>query len=225
VLGCGIWKRSRNASTVHAQFYREAQALKKSKSVEKKTSEAVRNFVGNIQLRARNNAFAHKVAAENARKWGSLVTYLNLTTTSSALFFTSLSLATTKISAEIELWKANISFSDFSNIIGIASAFIALLTQCILLYKRYDTTEVMHIYFQDSFQYISQKSRKVFRPGVTDDDIFSLVDELENQFALLKARAIEPSDKDFEKAAAIQNKVAASSLYEGARTDDLIGRS
>lgn len=180
-------------------------------------------FLENIQLRAKNNALAHREAASHAKQWGDTFTVLNLIFTAGALLFTALSLATTAYQFIIPLPPCLNGFpvDVFFNILGIISAFIALFTQCILLYKHYDVTETMHLYFQNSFNYISQRSREIKRPDFDRNNIKSLVDELERHFALLKARAIEPNDKHFDRAADIQKKINSDNKYEGARTSDL----
>lgn len=185
--------------------------------------EECKKFVGNIQLRARNNAFAHREASADARKKADFFTYLNISFTAAALLFTSLSPATKHYVIFLPkfMTDAPLPADEFYNFLAIISAFIALVTQCVLLYKHYDTTETMHSYFQNSFQYISQRSREIHRPGYDSNNIDQLIDELERNFTLLKSRAIEPEDRHFDIAASLQDKIKSDKKYEGARTNDV----
>ena len=77
--------------------------------------------------------------------------------------------------------------------------------------------------FQQSFQYVAQRSREIERPNFDLAKVDPLIDELERQFTLLKARATEPQDKHFAKAAELQKQIRTDPKYSGALSfeDDL----
>ena len=120
------------------------------------TSSSARAFVLNIHLRARNNAFAHREAANEAKKSNDRWTYTNLVVTLMALLLTALAL----VASERKWVDWTVGFS----IASIVSSFISSFTQSVLLYKRFDVKETSHHFLQGSFQYISQRAREIERP-------------------------------------------------------------
>ena len=176
-------------------------------ATQKKLDDA-KQFVFNIHIRARNNAFAHREAADEAKSKNDRWTLANLVATTVALLLTALALVATS-----EMWTG---FSVVFSVLSILAAFLSLFTQSILLYKRFDVKETSHHFLQGSFQHISQRAREIERPSFNVNSVDALIDDLERDFALLKARAVEPDDKHFRAAAELQKVIRNDPAYSGA---------
>lgn len=172
---------------------------------EKFLAEA-RDFVYSIHVRARNNAFAHREAANDLKRSGDRWTISNLLSTTFALLFTALAL----------VFQEEKATALILTCVSITSSFLALFTQSILIYKRFDTAETLHTYFQQSFQYISQRAREIERPHFETRNISPLIDDLERDFSILKSRANEPQDVHFRRAADLQKEIRTNPKYSGA---------
>lgn len=181
------------------------------------STEKLRRLVYQIHIRARNNAFAHRQAANETEKQGDLWTNINIGSTCCAGILSTLAL----ISNQQKWDHVDIGFT----ILSVIASGIALFTQSILLAKKFDAKVQEHKNFQGSFNYISQRAREVER--LLDlDRIHSLIDDLERDFAILKARAPEPEDKHFDQAAEIQSKRNSDRRISGALSfEDLKSKS
>lgn len=172
------------------------------------TTAETRRVVKEIYRRARDNAFAHREAANEAHRLNAKWTMLNVASTVVAGLFTTMTFV-----AGQQKW---LYFDVGFTVASVMLAGLAVGIQCFLLFKKLDAAETVHHYFQGSFQYISQRAREADRPGVTLEQVHALIDDLERDFALLKARAPEPEDRHFVIAAEIQQKRKTDDKYSGA---------
>lgn len=172
------------------------------------TIAETRRVVKEIYRRARDNAFAHRAAANEAHRSSSFWTMLNVASTVVAGLLTTL----TFIAGQQKWQYFDVGFT----VASVLLTGLAVGIQCFLLFKKLDAKETVHHYFQGSFQYISQRAREADRPGASLEQVHTLIDDLERDFALLKARAPEPEDRHFVIAAEIQQKRRTDEKYSGA---------
>lgn len=167
-----------------------------------------RDVVKQIYRRARDNAFAHREAANEAHRSNTKWTMRNVTATVMAGLFTTM----TFIAGQQNWQYFDVGFT----VASVLLSGLSVGTQCFLLFKKFDAMETVHHLYQGSFQHIAQRAREADRPGVSLEQVHALIDDLERDFALLKARAPEPEDRHFVIAAEIQQK---------RRTDDRISEA
>lgn len=172
------------------------------------TAAETRRVVKEIYRRARDNAFAHREAANEAHRSNTLWTMLNVASTIVAGLLTTM----TFIAGQQKWQYFDVGFT----VASVLLSGLAVGIQGFLLFKKLDAKETVHHYFQGSFQYISQRAREADRPGASVEQVHALIDDLERDFALLKARAPEPEDRHFVIAAGIQQKRTTDKKYLGA---------
>ncbi len=181
------------------------------------TTDAHRNHlvdrISNIWERSRHNAFAHKIAAEQAKTWATsmyalemffsfisvclvIITYLTL---SSSVDFSFISNLTPKMSKEIFSFLTTIGSVFFS----LAGIFLGVLAG----YLKFDTQHAEHRASLGSYQHIAQKARMAKWKNMPFEQLEREFLWMEESFQLLKARGREPSNRQFKCAKNIFDEI------------------
>lgn len=176
---------------------------------EKRIRKKGKKIIAQLWQRARINAFAHKIALEEAEKNESRNYKFVIIFSLLSILFIILSSYANQISKSFIL-----SFCIFNhiktldyNLLSILCAFISLAYTIISNHKRFGIVAEEHRFLQNSYQHIAQRAREAYFPTKNIGDLEALIDDLERDFSLLKARGREPSDSDFEKGLELFKKI------------------
>jgi hypothetical protein len=182
----------------------------------KKQSKSAADICDKIWRRARINAFAHKLAAADHTKWGavffvaellcvllSIIAIVGVYLLSSPdshiaeIFFTS--------TEDGEKWRKGAAL--WLTIVSIMLTFTGLFLGILANYFKWDVKAAEHKFLLGSYQYIAQRAREANWPDKPVEETVELLQDLERDFSLLKARGPEPSDSVFERANKLFEKV------------------
>lgn len=210
---------------------------------EEKAEEIVSNYqfeIGQIWKRARINALAHRAAMNHYVKYDT-ISYLSSIITSLLSIFSiilsyilQISLKTADSNtSDLEKTISNIfikingksnilSFSSLTaldwTLLSIIFAFISLLITIISNYLRFSIKSEEHKQTQNSYIYIAQRTRESKKPTITKQELESLYEDLERDFAILKVRGIEPQDKHFNIANKLFGEISTDPVSSNAQS-------
>lgn len=164
---------------------------------------AARSVIEQIWFRARINAFAHRAAGnESADKAETFFKNEMISALLSIFSVIVVFMASTYPKGDFNSFLIA-AFTILSIIFTLFSLFYSVMANCLKL----EVIAAEHRYQQNSFQYIAQRARQVKWPDMPEDEVVSLLKELERDFQLMKARGREPEDKHFDVAIQIHQKV------------------
>jgi hypothetical protein len=173
-------------------------------------ADSARAVIEQIWYRARINAFAHKAAAEEAATQAAGYFRRELIAALSAILFIILvylfstsSEAKTILSPHIPPEAVSLAFTFLSIISTVYSLYESVMNN----YMKFDVRAARHEHLLNSFQFLAQRAREVKWPHMPTDSVVALLDDLEREFALLKATGTEPADKHFDTAHSIVRKI------------------
>lgn len=170
-------------------------------------AENLRGVISDVWKRARINAYAHRAAADRFEKWG-------------VVFFSAQILAA--LLSVIFVIQVNLSESqDCRNLFTILSAVaaIAAIFFCVTsAYCKFDLRSQEHNFLLGSFQHIAQRAREAKWPDKPYDEMLELLRDMERDFQILKARGIEPRDKDFQHSHKVMKSVAEDPKISGTQS-------
>jgi hypothetical protein len=172
--------------------------------------------------RARSNAFAHRCAAERYRKrartqflWslisgmlGILAVLLAFVATSYKFKFCGGSLS--MIADEME---CGTLISLILSIASVALSSLGLLLGIVQNYEQNEVNAETHNNNQHSFLYICQRAREPRWPGLSNSKTIEILNDLERDFQILKARGQEPQDIDFKAGDKLLEEIKHSSAH------------
>jgi len=153
-----------------------------------------------IWIRARTNAFAHKLEAAKLGRWSNVSFCLEVTFIVIPIVCVALSLQF-HTAAEVMNQKSPVLQDEVLGIIAITSNGIALLIKIITGRLQWSERQLEHQNLLASYQLIAQKARRLDNTeALTQDDINHLCRHLEETFEIYKTTGIEPDDKVFREA-------------------------
>ena len=161
-------------------------------------------------IRARSNAFAHKLAA------GRLKIYANISFTLQTLFVVlpiicvGLALQMFSVSANPPTNPpilVNYFSSTTLSILAIISNGLALFISIISVWFQWSDRAKNHLQLLSGYQLIAQKARRLENKEIPQDERSHLCRHLEETFEIYKTMGIEPIDEIFEKANGLMRKV------------------
>jgi hypothetical protein len=171
--------------------------------------EKLINLIEELWSRARINAFAHREATNKYSRKDSI--WFLLTILFSLISILSIILSYITQNGEIKSTIFEIGFIknlkslDYA-LISIFATFVSLTTTIYSNHKRYSSISEQHKFIQNSYIHIAQRTRAAKNPTIRMEKLNALYDDLERDFADIKARGIEPQDEHFEKAHKIEKK-------------------
>lgn len=169
---------------------------------------AVQAHVRQIWDRARSNAFAHRYAAENYR---GRATALFVLQTVFGILGILLVLGVYIVSSS-----EKVSFVDneVDTIIltfsAVVASILSLFSSILQNYLGYEKLEQLHDHNQHSYLHIAQRAREVRFPDIAKGRSTEILQDLERDFQVLKARGKEPSDRHFTAGDLLLEKIENS---------------
>lgn len=166
---------------------------------------AVQEHVAQIWDRARSNAFAHRYAAESYRRRAATFFVLQVVFGISGVLFVlgvyivSSSEMLVYFDRELDV----IILTFLSVVFSITSLFFSIIQN----YLGYEKLEQLHDHNQHSFLSIAQRAREVRFPEIGKGRSLEILQDLERDFQILKARGKEPSNKHFQRGDELLTKV------------------
>ena len=175
--------------------------LRKLKGVAVDTLEThLRAYISEIWSRARHNAFAHREAYEyycRLNKMGlrrqAIFAILGITFTVLVYVFSDEPIKST-------------AFLIFATIMMALSPFVSFIQ----VINGYEQLEHEHRFKLNSFQNLAQRAREARLLTKRVEDLVGLVEDLERDFQVLKSHGAEPTDKWFDEATRIMQKIQKS---------------
>lgn len=159
------------------------------------TLSEVQKHVAKVWKRARSNAFAHRAAAEYYKRKAERYFNAQIIFGIFAILFVLLVFVAT--STEILRF-------DYTELVAVGLTFLSVSFSVIGLYfsirqnySGYERLHQNHNHNQHSYLYLAQRAREVAFPEISADRAEAILEDLERDFQMLKARGQEPSDKDF----------------------------
>ena len=184
--------------------------MPKAKGADAAITSTARTVIKSIWYRARINAFAHKVASHKNRRYA---TFLFIGEVVSALlgilFVITVGMISTAdtvvfIKSHKEVLILGTTF------LSVIFAVVALFLSVIANYLKFDTTAAEHKALLGLYQYIAQRAREVNWPDMPASKVLALLEDLERDFQLMKAKGTEPDDADFDAAHKIFHKIRST---------------
>jgi predicted membrane protein len=173
-------------------------------------SDSARAVIEQIWYRARINAFAHRAAAEEASSKATRYFKRELFAALGAIlciilvYLFSTSPEARKILVTVVPAEAlSLTFTFLSIIFTLYSLYESVVAH----YMKYEVLAARHEHLLNSFQFLAQRAREVKWPDLPPERVFALLDDLEREFALLKATGSEPKDAHFDIAHSIVKKI------------------
>lgn len=164
---------------------------------ERAAPTAVQEHVAQIWDRARSNAFAHRYAAESYRRRATFLFVLQVIFGILGILF----VLGVYIVSSNERFAINDSQIDaiLLTLASVASSIISLFLGIVQNYLGYEKLDQLHDHNQHSFLYIAQRAREVRFPEISEERSLEILQDLERDFQVLKARGKEPSDRHFRR--------------------------
>lgn len=151
-----------------------------------------------IWIRARINAFAHKVTAERAAALAHTISLLETLFIVIPIACVGISLFVVTDSTLTQVWPRRV-YQELAVASIIANA-AALFLQLVNSHFGWSGHEKQHSYLLASYQLIAQKARRLENRSLPSDEAVHLCQHLEESFEIYKATGIEPSDSAFVRA-------------------------
>ena len=168
---------------------------------------SVRRRVEQVWKRARVNAFAHREAANQHK--------MNATWYFKAQVGCGLGAQVALISA----YMANAADCDWLYtilaVLAVLSSAFGLAFGILQNYFGHEREHVSHRHNQQSYLYIAQRAREVAWPGIDYGKAKGIMEDLERDFQVLKARGPEPENENFD---------AANVLFGKLQEEDKVGK-
>jgi hypothetical protein len=180
----------------------------------------IRAIVGNIWERARINAFAHKLAAEQAKQKSTILFVSAFVCSLLSVTFVILVYMISSAPSIFGADQSNALLPFLFTLLSIIFTILALGASVLSSHFKYDVAAAEHIYFLGSFQFIAQKARAVKWPDMPYENCERLLIGLEESFQLLKSRGVEPSDKLYNRAHEILEKIHSDANLDGVQSFD-----
>ena len=151
-----------------------------------------------IWIRARINAFAHKVTAERAAMLAHVISLLETLFIVIPIACVGISLFVVTDSTLTQMWPRRV-YQELAvaSIIGNAAA---LFLQLVNSHFGWSGQARQHNHLLASYQLIAQKARRLENRLLPSDEAIHLCRHLEESFEIYKATGIEPSDSAFVRA-------------------------
>jgi hypothetical protein len=172
--------------------------------------DSARAVIEQIWYRARINAFAHRAAAEEASSKATRYFKRELFAALGAIlciilvYLFSTSPEAKKILVTVVPAEAlSLTFTFLSIIFTLYSLYESVVAH----YMKFEVLAARHEHLLNSFQFLAQRAREVKWPDLPPERVFALLDDLEREFALLKATGSEPKDAHFDIAHSIVRKI------------------
>ena len=170
--------------------------------------DTARAVIGQLWLRARINAFAHREAAtENSDRSERSFERELIAALVSILFIIFAYIALT-----MDRW------GEFRELIGLGFTVLSILMtlwsmyeSIMANYRKLDVRSARHEHLLNSFQYLAQRARESKWPDLPTEEVEALLRDLERDFALLKATGTEPADRHFDAAHRLVKKIKEDS--------------
>jgi len=160
--------------------------------------EQLKKLIAELWERARINAFAHREAMNKSRKRESIWYIITISSSLLSILFMNLSYINNLNNSD------NLPFVFL--ILSVIFAFVSLFATIFSNHMRYGITSEQHKFILNSYMHIAQRTRLAKKPNISTEKLLGFYDDLERDFADIKARGIEPQDKQFEKAEKIHEK-------------------
>jgi hypothetical protein len=175
----------------------------------------IRDHVGQIWARARSNAFAHREAAEEfaekAHKLFKLQLWLGMLSMFSIILLY-ITLPTDGGGVEISRLTTRI-LSGGLTLTSVGFSIASLVAGILQNYLGYEKLQILHDHNQHSYLHIAQRAREVKFIGISEERAESILEDLERDFQLLKARGMEPANRHFVAGDALLEKIKRSSAH------------
>lgn len=153
-----------------------------------------------IWIRARTNAFAHKIEAGNLAQWSNGAFCLETVFVVIPIVCVALSLQV-HTSAELVNQRPGLFTDETFGVIAIVSNGLALLISLISGRMQWSERCLEHQNLLASYQLIAQKARRLDNAeSMPLGEVNHLCRHLEETFEVYKTTGIEPADKVFKKA-------------------------
>jgi len=195
---------------------------------EEEEKEALKKLIAELWSRARINAFAHRMATNENSWWDFGLFFATVLFSLIGIFSIIISYITRN---DLIMFKFLDSYSalDYA-FISIAATFFSLMATIFSNHKRYGAIAEQHRFIQNSYIHIAQRTRPAKNPTISKEELTELHNDLERDFAMTKARGIEPQDKHFKKAEKIEknrrkNRAPLSFIEENDEPETEINRS
>lgn len=194
-------------------------------------ADLARLQIHQIWDRARSNAFAHRCASERYRArartqfvWSLVLGLLGILSVLFAFVATSYKFT---FCGPMDWFAQGMECGTvFSLILSILSVLFSSVGLGIGILQNYEQNEVKaeaHNNNQHWFLYIAQRAREPRWPGLSSARTIEILNDLERDFQILKARGQEPEDQDFKAGDKLLDEIKNSPAhvrqsYQGSST-------
>lgn len=161
------------------------------------TVEKVQEHVSKIWRRARSNAFAHRYASETYKELAEI--HFNRQVILGIFAILAVMLVYIVTSTEqlkffgTEILSVALTFTSVT--LSMSSLYYSIKQN----YSGFERLQMNHDHNQHSYLLIAQRAREVSFPEIELGRAIAILEDLERDFQVLKARGQEPSDKHFEE--------------------------
>jgi hypothetical protein len=162
-----------------------------------------RAVIEQLWYRARINAFAHRVAAEEATKAAEGYFQRELLAALGAILGIILVYLFSTLPKESGMSEWILPTTMASIICTLFSLYESVMAN----YRKLDVMAARHEHLLNAYQFIAQRARGVKWSELPGKEVVDLLIDLERDFALLKATGTEPRDEHFEVAHDIVRKI------------------
>jgi hypothetical protein len=164
-----------------------------------------------IWKRARTNAFAHRIAAENAERKTIWLTAAIALCTVLPIVAVGLTLENVTDGGSVVHPATVFGLTvRHLSITAIISNGIALFLSVMAKELKYAESAAQHRTLMAGYQVLAQKARRKEFEGLPNDEVRHLLRNLQEMFETYKSSPYEPGDKDFEKAQERMTKISPS---------------
>lgn len=175
----------------------------------------IRDHVGQIWARARSNAFAHREAAEEFAREAKRLFVAQLLFGMLSIFFVILlyiTLPTEGGGVEISPTTAKFVSGSFT-LASVIFSILSLSAGIVQNYLGYEKSQILHNHNQHSFLHIAQRAREVKFIGIDEARAEAILEDLERDFQILKARGTEPADRHFASGDKLLEQIKSSAAH------------
>lgn len=171
--------------------------------------------MSNIWRRARHNAFAHKIAAEDAKENATKMYKKEMFLSFGSICFVILTYLISSVTFEFLGFITNTTVGLLTTICSVFCSLAGIYFGVLSGYLKYDTQHAEHIASLGSYQHIAQKARMAKWKNIPYEQLEREFLWMEESFQLLKARGREPSDDQFDRGEAVFNKIKDNKRLKG----------
>ncbi len=174
---------------------------------------SVQKKVMQIWLRARTNAFAHRVASDEYKQKAERYFRRQVISGIFGILFVLAAYISSNIITQYT-FLVHFQLPLIFTIASVLCAAYSLFESIIQNYEGYEVLFQIHNHNQHSYLYLAQRAREIEWPDINQEKAIAILEDLERDFQVLKVRGHEPSDYQFRLANKLISELRAGGISE-----------